>query len=308
MRKHLPVPVILILLLVSIIQSCGDTHEKSADTLNSVYPSPLPDSTALVFLPGIVSGDSMDFNAAFSPDGQSYYFSRASHQQTAIYVIHHHDSGWSAPAPVTFGAAGYSDADPAFAPDGRLYFISNRPKNASDTLRDYDIWRVSGQADGRWSTPEYLPAINTDSNEYYISFTAKGDLYFASSRPGNLGEEDIYVSRWDNGGYTIPENLGPGVNTTHSEFDPFIDPQERFLLFASSGRTDSYGKADLYYAPSNGRQQWPTAIHLDNRVNTATRDFCPYVSPDGHYFFFSSDRNVKWITARYIDQFGKDRP
>ena len=50
--------------------------------------------------------------------------------------------------------------DPAFAPDGKLYFISNRPKDQSDTIADYDIWFVAPLADGRWSAPENLKSIN----------------------------------------------------------------------------------------------------------------------------------------------------
>ncbi|KAA2243918.1 hypothetical protein F0L74_15165 [Chitinophaga agrisoli] len=35
--------------------------------------------------------------------------------------------------------------------------------------------------------------------------------------------------------------------------------------------------------------------NLGPSINTKTRDFCPYFSPDGRYFFYSSDGNVKWV-------------
>jgi Tol biopolymer transport system component len=279
----------------------GSAGKKETSMATDItYPQPLPDSTALTFLPNLVSKDSFDFNAAFSPDGRSYYFTRNINHKTIIHVSHYNDTNWTEPMPIDFGANGHSDADPAFAPDGKLYFISDRPKNASDTLPDFDIWVTSPLANNSWSAPQRLESINTDSNEFYISFGANGNLYFASSRPGGYGEEDIYVSRLVNAQYTTPTNLGPAINTARAEFDPFITAREDLLVFASSNRADGFGGADLYYAQSANNQTWQPAIHFDNRINTNTRDFCPYFSPDLKYFFFSSERNVKWINAAYL--------
>jgi Tol biopolymer transport system component len=264
------------------------------------YPQPLPDSAALRFLPGIVSSDSMDFNACFSPDGQSYYFTRSINKQTKIYVTHHEGANWSAPMIVPFLDSKYSEADPAFSPDGTLYFISDRPLTASDSLNDFNIWFVKPLPGGSWSAPEDMKIINTDSSEYYISFSKNGNLYFASSRKGGLGEEDIYVSKLVNEKYTEPVNLGPTVNTSKSEFDPGISADEDVIVFASSNREDGLGGADLYYSKKEGEKNWQKAAHLGNRFNTKARDFCPYFSPDGKYFFYSSERDVKWIGMEWL--------
>lgn len=264
------------------------------------YPQPLPDSAALRFLPGIVSSDSMDFNACFSPDGQSYYFTRSINKQTKIYVTHHDGANWSAPMMVPFLDSKNSEADPAFSPDGTLYFISDRPLTESDTLRDFNIWFVKPLPGGSWSAPEDLKMINTDSSEYYISFSRNGNLYFASSRKGGFGEEDIYVSKLINEKYTEPANLGPAVNTSKSEYDPGISADEDVIIFASSNRDNSFGGADLYCAKKEGEKNWLKAAHLGSRINTKAREFCPYFSPDGKYFFFSSERDVKWMGMEWL--------
>lgn len=298
--KHLiPASIITVcycLLLAGFFSSCGNHTTASKNDIP--YPSPLPDTAALTFLPGIVSKDSFDFNAAFSPDGKSYYFSRSMNDKPEIYVTKHNGEKWSEPVLVSFSGSKHSDADPAFAPDGKLYFISTRPRDASDTTPDYDIWFSTPMAGETWSAPENLISVNTDSNEYYVSFSTNGNLYFASSRPGGLGQEDIYVSRWSNGQYTTPENLGPAINSPKSEFDPFISAKEDALVFASSNRDDSYGGADLYASKLENNKQWRQAVNMGNTINTNTRDFCPYYSPDGKYFFFSSARDVKWIPAK----------
>ena len=265
------------------------------------YPLPVPDTSAIVFLPGIVSSDSFDFNACFSADGKSYYFTRNESDRTLIYVIRHNGTNWGSPQLTSFTDTAWSQADPAFAPDGKMYFISNRPKDANDTLRDFDIWFSNPLPNGEWSAPENFKAINSDSNEYYMSFTATGNVYFGSSRNGSAGQEDIYVSRLENGVYTTPENLGAAVNTDKAEFDPFITHDEKLIIFASSKRDDGLGGADLYYSRfENGA--WTKAASLGKHINTTTRDFCPYISRDGKYFFFSSNRDVKWVKAEALNR------
>jgi Tol biopolymer transport system component len=270
------------------------------------YPQPTPDSAALRFLPGIVSSDSMDFNACFSPDGRSYYFTRSINKQTKIYVTHHDGASWTSPMLVPFLDSEYSEADPAFAPDGTLYFISDRPAGTSDTLRDFDIWFVKPLPGGSWSAPGNLESVNTDSSEYYISFSRNGNLYFASSRKGGFGEEDIYVSKLEKEKYTDPVNLGPAVNTARSEYDPGVSADEEVIVFASSNRDDGLGGADLYCSRLNGEKKWQKAANLGSGFNTKAREFCPYFSPDGKYFFFSSERDVKWMgMERFRKETGK---
>ncbi len=294
--RHIPV---LTYLLVIIFLSCAT--KKGKETAIAVpYPQPFPDSLAIPFLPGIVSKDSVDFGAAFSWDGQSFYFARSENKQTKIYVTHYREKKWAEPILLSFTSSAYSEADPAFAPDGKLYFISNRPKDEADTLKDYDIWFITPLADGQWSQPENLKSINSDSSEYYISFSANGNLYFSSSRTGGFGEEDIYVSKLKNGQYTAPENLGAAINSQKSEYDPGISAKEDLIILASSKRDDSFGGADLYCSKQGDDKKWLPAINLGKTFNTKTREYCPYFSPDASYFFFSSEGDIKWVGIKSL--------
>lgn len=270
-------------------------HGTAGNSIRIPYPQPLAGYQSIPFLPGIVSKDSIDFGSAFSPDGKSFYFSRSENKRSHIYVTHHDGQRWVEPVSDPFSNENYSDADPAFAPDGKLYFISDRPTSKKDKLQDYNIWSVIPLSNGKWSAPENVQRVNTDSNEYYISFSGNGNMYFSSSRKGGFGEEDIYISRLVNGQYQDPENLGPIINTAYSEYDPGISANEGIIVFASSNRPDGFGKADLYSSKSNGDKTWLRPINMGATFNTATREYCPYFSPDGRYFFYSSEGNVKWI-------------
>jgi hypothetical protein len=35
---------------------------------------------------------------------------------------------------------------------------------------------------------------------------------------------------------------------------------------------------------------WTKAVNLGSKINSSALDFCPIVSPDGKYFFFTSER------------------
>jgi hypothetical protein len=150
-----------------------------------------------------------------------------------------------------------------------------------------------------WSSPVNVTELNSPDNEFYISFTSHGDACFASSRSGGYGGEDIYCSKNVDGKFQAPTNIGPSVNTEHSEYDPFISSDGLAIIFTSSGRPDSFGKGDLYWTikTSDG---WKSSLHFDKSLNTEARDYCPYVTPDGRDFFYSSEGDIKFISIRTL--------
>lgn len=268
--------IILLSLLVSI-------------TVRVYAQRPIP---AKSFLPGIICSDSLEFNAAFSPDGNFFYFTRSVNKRSRLYYSTRSGDKWSIPTQLPFADTNYSDADPALSPAGELYFISNRPTHPNDTIKDYDIWKVSQTNSGQWSQPINVKELNSLEDEYYISFTQKGDACFSSSRKGGYGEEDIYFSEYKNNAFAKPQNMGNTINTNHSEYDPFITANGQALIFTSSGRSDSFGKADLYWSVKTTKA-WQKVNHFNEAINTPTRDYCPYISPDKKYIFFSSYGDVK---------------
>lgn len=65
------------------------------------------------------------------------------------------------------------------------------------------------------------------------------------------------ISRFEDGHYAMPENLGAAINTKYLEHDPFIAPDESYILFTSVDRPGGSGLRRPVYQLS--KERW----HLD---------------------------------------------
>jgi hypothetical protein len=272
--------------------------------------TPQPATAPVLYGAGIFSTAAWDFFIAESPDGASALVCRAD-TGFNIYQIfetrHTADGRWSAPVLPAF-AGSWSNADPHYTQDGRrLYFISNRPgPGASGPQGTYDIWTVSRDEAGAWGAPEPLLApVNLPGvDEWSPSVAANGDLYFGAERPGGRGGVDLWVARRADSGYTVVENLGDSINTAGSEVEPWIAPDQSYIIFSALDRADSVGRYDLYLSRRVGGV-WQRARRIDGGVSTPYRDFNQSVSPDGKWLYFSSTRPLSGAPGARVDSGGQ---
>lgn len=291
---------LLPLLLLLIACNAVDTSpEKPVKALPSgAYFGLEADTVAQIFAEGIVSRAYQELNAVFSPDGNTFYYTLADAGRsfyTILYYKKNKAGEWEGPEVAPFSGS-YSDADPCFSPDGsKLYFISKRPLDASsDQPKDFDIWMVEKTKTG-WSTAKNLGApINTPQNEFYVSVTNEGSLFYSGDYEGGLGYGDIYEAKLVDGKYVI-ENLGDAINTDKGEGDPYVSPDGNMLIFMSWGRPEDLGRGDLYISfKENGA--WKKAVNMGPKINSAQFEYCPMMSPDGQYFFWTSYRSTLFHT------------
>jgi len=243
---------------------------------------------------GLFTTGAWDFFMAFTPDQRRALFCRADDEfaRYAILETRLDAAGrWTPPVTPRF-AAEASNADPHISPDGRrVYFISNRAGDGGAERATYDIWVAALQPSGEWGAPERLaaPVNDADVDEWSPSIAASGNLYFGAGRPGGHGGSDLWVARWVGGAYQPPENLGDAINTAGSEVEPWIAPDESYLIFSALQRTDSLGSYDLYLS-RRVAGAWTPARRLPEPINSRARDFNQSVSPDGRWLYFSSTR------------------
>jgi Tol biopolymer transport system component len=260
-----------------------------------------PGLEAQVFAKGVISTSARELNSVYSPDGGLFLFTRRDQTETyRIMETIYGPDGWSNPSVTPFTEE-HGAVDPAFSPDGRtVFFGSSRP----GTVGNSDIWVVQRSPDGSWGEVRNLgQPVNTPGNENHAAATHDGTLYFHSAGHDGLGESDIFRAAASDDSYSTPVNLGPSVNSEASEFDPFVAPDESFLLFSST-RAGGFGGGDLYISFRNEDGTWTPAVNLGDKVNTFATDYCPKVTPDGKFLFYTSrstgEGDVYWVDARIL--------
>ncbi len=266
-----------------------------------------PGRVPQVFAPGYVSSDKRELNSVFTPDGREFYFSlQIPGRGYRMYVTRQEDSGWSTPRPVPFGSEA-SDVDMCLTQDGRrMYFGSTRPVGGK-AGGDFKIWYVDRTGDG-WSEARYLEGpVNAGKRSLYPTVSKAGTMYFQAIRENRPGDRDIYRARLAGGGYQEPERLDEAINSVRGEGDVLIAPDESWIIVSCVDRADGLGGGDLYLSFRETNGSWTKLRNMGPPVNSSANEYCPMLSPDGRYLFFSSTKtgggDIYWVDAAIIDDF-----
>jgi len=199
----------------------------------------------------------------------------------------------------------FADGSPCISADGlSLYFDSLRPGGQGF----WDIWVTTREAvDSPWGPPKPLDSpINTAAGESGPCLSRDGlSLYFASNRPGGLGNFDIWVvtRQTTDAPWGQPTNLGPAINTSAYDNHPSISADGLSLYFDSRrfSLSQKWLSQNLYVAhrasPIDG---WgPCEIFADAIPSSRTK-YSPDLLPDGLTLFFDSFTTSRdlWVMAR----------
>jgi Tol biopolymer transport system component len=76
-----------------------------------------PSSWAQIFAPGVVSGPANDGSPAFSPDGNTIFFTRSTAAWGVIVESHNVDGHWTQPTLAAFSGE-WPDSSSSMSPDG----------------------------------------------------------------------------------------------------------------------------------------------------------------------------------------------
>jgi outer membrane protein OmpA-like peptidoglycan-associated protein len=234
-----------------------------------------------------------DYSPIISSDGSTLIFTsnrsddekliKANMNYEDIYVSNKTASGWSEPKKISSNVnSKYNDAAASLSPDGKTLFLYYE-----EGAGDIYISKLEG---GDWSTPKALNK-NVNTSQYWeTSATLSADgkkLYFASNRPGGIGELDLYVSDLTaNGDWGKATNLGPLINTPENEDAPFIHPDGITLYFSSDGHPN-LGNSDIFVTEFKGGK-WQKPINLGWPINSWEYDGFFTVSADKKKGFFST--------------------
>ena len=257
------------------------------------------------FATGIVSSIwGLHSTVAFSPDEDMALWSPMVEVPGQIYstggimMMERKNGRWLLPRWAPF--SGEIDGDvPFFSPDGnRIYFMSLRALPDDPESRKERIWYVEKIGE-RWSQMQAVdPVVNDYPHHWQFSVDSKHTIYFSSNVPEGTGGGDLYCSKFVDGKWQKPENLGSPINTTKGEGTPYIAPDGSYLIFQRD--------LDLYISFHKEDGGWTQAKSLEAPINSSSYELCPIVTPDEKYLFFLSTRGGEshawWVDAGFIDR------
>ena len=271
-----------------------------------------PGKTAELFAQGIISTYLIEHGiCVFSKEGDEVYWSQRSMLSPthSLMYMKRINNKWLPPEKLNISKK-YSNSNPILDPNsGKLIYASSDPLDEKMKGSGGNLL-ISEKVNDTWSQPKFLdPVLNSVSFDSGASLSKKGTLYFNSGRAGGVGLIDLYVSYLVEGKYTEPKNLGKKINTDSFDCYPFIAPDESYLIFEAY-RAENIGRGDLYICFQKKDGTWDDPKNMGLKINSKEgRETFPYLSPDGKYFFFSSDRKGNldsyWIDAKIINELKK---
>ena len=185
---------------------------------------------------------------------------------------------------------GYNEGAQCLSPDGKylLYTLCD----ADFGMGSCDLYWAKRIGD-RWSRPRNFGApVNTPAWESQPTMASDGTtIYFASSRSGGYGGMDIWKTTMTaEGEFSIPENLGPIINTPGDDAAPFIHSDGRTLYFASNGRV-GMGGYDLYYTTLQPDGSWSEPKNMGYPINTPADEINVFINAMGTMAYVASDKD-----------------
>jgi outer membrane protein OmpA-like peptidoglycan-associated protein len=159
------------------------------------------------------------------------------------------------------------------APNGKVLLMTTETK---DSYGGKDIYVSFLNTDDTWSEPKNIgPAVNTGEAESTPFIAPDGiTMYFSSSGHVGYGNNDIFLSRrlddtWQN--WTLPENLGPIVNTPQWDGYFSVSAKGDYAYFSST--ENSVGAEDIFRIKIPEKAKPLTLIQMTGQViNQKTKE------------------------------------
>ncbi len=181
------------------------------------------------------------------------------------------------------------DKDEKFAIFTRSYSIDEKTKGKDENNYNNLFLYSTEFVDTGWVNIEELPFNSINYTCMHPSLSSDGKLlYFASDMPDGYGGTDLYKSKFVDGEWTKPINLGDKINTKGNESFPYYE-SDTLLYFSSDGHP-SLGGLDIF-SSSGSKGVWEAPKNLNYPINTVLDDFGYLPAGEDSVGFFSSKRN-----------------
>jgi Periplasmic component of the Tol biopolymer transport system len=260
-----------------------------------------PGNSIELFAPQTVSLENVNEKSlAISPFGDEVFFSGGEEwPKTKIIHIKKKNNIWGKPHVFEFCADCFA-TEPAFSPDGKYLFFSSA--KGEKNLKNYSIWRMERVGESWGKAKKIIDIPEGNVWEFHPSVAKNGSVYFC--RWDSVAQTGrIFRSTFENDTYLNPEKIELTFGATISDTDPFIDPDEKYLITSSVGQKGK-GGYDVYISYRKPEGLWAQPVNAGEKINTPSDENSLDISPDGRFAFIYKLGNVYWTpTKGLIDGF-----
>ncbi len=110
-----------------------------------------------------------------------------------------------------------------------------------------DLYIATRKHDNTWNVAQLIPTINTELDEDAPYFDVdKNELYFSSKGHSAIGGYDVFKSKYANGTFETPVNMGYPINSIAD--DIYYTKASANEYYFASNRMGGFGSYDIYKA------------------------------------------------------------
>ncbi|MGD8787186.1 MAG: right-handed parallel beta-helix repeat-containing protein [Phycisphaerales bacterium] len=163
----------------------------------------------------------------FSGDGQRAYVTDGH----GVWMSERTDTGWSEARNLNIPEHNFELWWFSVTNDGTLYMTMGREATST-----YYIYRARPDENGEYPTLENMNNTIGARNSFYNHISLDESILILTqwNVSGGYGDEDLYISfRDEQDNWTHPRNLGPKINTSGTEWSPFLTADGKYLFYNS---------------------------------------------------------------------------
>jgi hypothetical protein len=155
--------------------------------------------------------------------------------------------------------------------------------------------------------------VDTRMTKGQVSVARSGNIYF-SGRVLTERTPGVYICQYSDGKYLPPEKLAGPIATVPLLVDPWIDPDERYLLVSCPPQEGPPMPPDIGISYRQADGTWSRRAGIGGAVNTPAYERFPSLSRDGKYFFFirsysegfvGDQAHFYWVDASVLGNGGR---
>lgn len=204
-----------------------------------------------------------------SYDGTTLLMHRSVNNQSDIFESKLVGANWSTPESMNTNISNpkYNDRFACYNHTGyKIYFIRDNEEAENGFQAVYSGMESKLRRD--YATTTFLDVLNSKFSEGPMYITIKGDvLYIASQGHGSMGGYDIFVSKFVQGQWTAPVNMGYPINTPYDDFfySPTVNGK---FAYITSNRPGGKGGYDIYKVTYWGPDKTPLVATEDFLISS----------------------------------------